>query len=143
MFSVVVFLQFFEIDIICFGCDVEINCMCLYLLNLEFGFEVIFVFYNFEIIDFLCVVYFIYIYGYKFQVIKIGLIFVDGSSVFLIFDIKCSDIFNNSVSECYNVKWVNVFWNDYKNIFDINLENGVYKDIVVVFFGGYVIVRIW
>lgn len=75
--------------------------------------------------------------------LKIGLTSVDGGTVFPTSDIKCSDTLNNSVSKCYNAKWANASWNDYKNIPDINLENGVYKDTVAVPPSGYVIARIW
>lgn len=141
--SVAALLQPSEIDTTCPGCDAETNCICSHSLNLESGSEVIFVFHNSETTDSPRVVHPIHIHGHKFQVIKIGLTSVDGCSVFPTSDIKCSDTLNNSVSECYNAKWANASWNDYKNIPDVNLENGVYKDTVTVPPGGYVIARIW
>lgn len=141
--SVAALLQPSEIDTSCPGCDAETTCMCSHSLSLESGSEVIFVFHNSETMDTLRLVHPIHIHGHKFQVLKIGLTSVEGASVFPTSDIQCSDTLSNSVSRCHDAKWANTSWNDYKNIPDIDWENGVYKDTVAVPPGGYVVARIW
>lgn len=69
--------------------------------------------------------------------LKIGFFeydFVIGNVIVLNLDICC---FND---DCIEVMWVNLRWS-YKD-FGLNLWNFFIKDIVNVFWGGYVVVRI-
>lgn len=66
-------------------------------------------------------IYLIYIYGYKFQILWMGFLFIIliGDVIF-INDLRCSEFLINEESLCYSVKWGNKIWNNFSNIFDIN-----------------------
>lgn len=131
-----------EIDTSCYNCGAENSCFCSHSINLATGSEVIFIFLNFDIGP-LLMVHSVHIHGHKFQVLKIGLTSVNSAGVAIpTSDIKCSDSPSNAESLCYNARWSNDTWAEIDNIHEINLQNGVYKDTVVISPGGYAILRI-
>lgn len=80
--------------------------------------------------------YFVYLYGYYFYVIKIVYLFFDleiGNFIVFNFDIWCLN------ELCIRVIWVDFFWIN-GNILGVNFVNLFFKDIVNVLVNGYVII---
>lgn len=83
--------------------------------------------------------YLIYIYGYSFYVLKIVYFefdFIIGLVMNFSRDIECE------IEICLKLRWSNEEWVG-GNFFDLNLWNFLFKDMVVVLRGGYVVFRFY
>lgn len=96
----------------------------------------VYLFLFFFFLENLKIVYFIYLYGYCFYVLKIVYLFFDfliGNFIVFNLDICC---LNN---ECMRVIWVDLWWiNGF--ILGVNFINLFFKDMVIVLVNGYVII---
>ncbi|XP_071126667.1 uncharacterized protein [Mytilus edulis] len=130
-----------ETDTNCGNCGDEKTCKCSYSISLSSGSEVIMVLMTLG--EGATISHPVHMHGHTFEVLKMVIPKVTNNDQFVFTeDIKCSETFNNSQSQCNNAKWRNESWNDYKNIPGIKLTNPVRKDTIVVPYGGYVIIRI-
>lgn len=86
--------------------------------------------------------YLVYLYGYLFEFLKMGFLIYNriiGNIIIENEEIKCIKRWNDY---CMFFIWSDFLWIN-GNVLGLNFVNLFLKDMVVIFRGGYVVIRIW